>query len=270
MLTAVDVERRRRRRPPPSMRQLYQEYVLQRIEAYKNSLTRSQLLRLGDEAIAELETSAEEQFVLTEIMILESVDRLIAKRLRLRSFNRWRKQWLALREAQREPAHWQIPPRHPVIPMLPRIEPADHVVVVGAGLERLPYLLAAHGAAVTYLAADMATVERLETGMVTETLGTDFVAYVTQAGWLPDFAPIDFLVVEAAALPRLAPTTEHQLITELQARTRSQGVHLLAAGNGGPPLSTFGGLYLEDIWEVDRVPSIVGPTQTRCWAKRAC
>ena len=102
MLTAVDVERRRRRRPPPSMRQLYQEYVLQRIEAYKNSLTRSQLLRLGDEAIAELETSAEEQFVLTEIMILESVDRLIAKRLRLRSFNRWRNHWLALREAQRQ------------------------------------------------------------------------------------------------------------------------------------------------------------------------
>ncbi|MEE8360569.1 MAG: hypothetical protein V3R71_00365, partial [Gemmatimonadales bacterium] len=87
MLTAIDVQRRRRRRPPPSLKQLYQEYVLQRIEAYKNSLSRNQLLKLGDEAIAEMRASAEEQFMLTEIMAMESVDRLIANRLRLRSFN---------------------------------------------------------------------------------------------------------------------------------------------------------------------------------------
>ena len=29
------------------MKQLYQEYVLQRIEAYKNSLSRDQLLKIG-------------------------------------------------------------------------------------------------------------------------------------------------------------------------------------------------------------------------------
>jgi hypothetical protein len=252
------------------MRQLYQEYILQRIEAYKNSLSRGELLRLGDEAIAELETSAEEQFVLTEVMILDSVDRLIAKRLRLWSFNRWRKQWLTLREVQRRPSHWQIRNHHPVIPMLPRIEPGDHVVVVGTALSRLPYLLAAHDAAVTYLAADIATVERVETRIVTETLGNDFVAYVAQGGWLPDFPPIDFLIAETGALPRLAPTVELELLGELQARTPTNGIHLLAAMNGGPPLSTFGDLYLEESWDVDPVQWDTSLAQARCWAKRAC
>ncbi len=69
MLTAAEVQGRRRRRPPPSMKQLYQEYVLQRIEAYKNSLTRDQLLKLGDEAIDEMRASAEEQFVLTKAVV---------------------------------------------------------------------------------------------------------------------------------------------------------------------------------------------------------
>ena len=88
------------------MKQLYQEYVLQRIEAYKNSLTRNQLLKLGDEAIDEMRASAEEQFVLTEIMALESVDRLISKRLRLRSppSRRWSNTRARRRDQSRSPA----------------------------------------------------------------------------------------------------------------------------------------------------------------------
>ena len=61
----------RRRRPRPSTKQQYHEYILQKIEAYKNSLRRDQLLRLGDEANQELQASAEGQFVLTEIVMLD-------------------------------------------------------------------------------------------------------------------------------------------------------------------------------------------------------
>ena len=51
MLTATDALRSAgRRRPPPSLTQLYQEYVMQRIEAYKNSISRDELMRLGAEA----------------------------------------------------------------------------------------------------------------------------------------------------------------------------------------------------------------------------
>ena len=83
-----------RRRSPYSDKQYYQEYILQRIEGYKNSIGRDELLRLGDEAAAELQTAAEGQFLLTEVLMLESVDRLIMKRLSLRPYNRWRRQFL--------------------------------------------------------------------------------------------------------------------------------------------------------------------------------
>jgi hypothetical protein len=251
MLTAIDVQHRRRRRPPPSMKQLYQEYVLQRIEAYKNSLSRDQLLRLGDEAIAEMRASAEEQFVLTEIMALESVDRLIANQLRLQSFNRWRKKWINLRRAQQRPAHWQISPKHPVVSMLERLEPGDHVVVFGTGLERLPCLLAAHDVSVTYLADCMKTVERLESRMVVETLGTEFAAYVTLTGWLPDFTQIDLLVLDPAGLSGLAPALRDELVRELQVRTSPCGIHLHATSTLGTPAAAFAGLYESEEWEVD-------------------
>ena len=250
------------------MKQLYQEYVLQRIEAYKNSLAREQLLKLGDEAIAEMRASLEEQFVLTEIMALESVDRLISKRLSLRSFNRWRKQWIDLRRAQQRPAHWQISPKHPVVPMLERLEPGDHVVVIGTGLHRLPCLLAAHDVCVTYLADDMNTVERLESRMVMETLGTEFTAYVALAGWLPDLTPIDLLVLDPAALSGLAPALRNELVRDLQIRTSSCGIHLHATSTSGVSVASAAELYESDGWEVDVDRLGSNGSRARYWSKR--
>jgi hypothetical protein len=36
MLTSAQARQQRRSRPPPSLKQQYQEYIMQRIEAYKN------------------------------------------------------------------------------------------------------------------------------------------------------------------------------------------------------------------------------------------
>ena len=113
-----------RRRAPYSDKQYYQEYILQRIEGYKNSIGRDELLRLGDEAAAELQTAAEGQFLLTEVLMLESVDRLIMKRLSLRPYNRWRQQFLKLREAQRTPTHWGLEPTSPWRGSSPASSPA--------------------------------------------------------------------------------------------------------------------------------------------------
>src|SRR3989454_1111576 len=88
------------RRPPRSLKQEYQEFLLQRIEEYKNALTREDLLEIGDEAVRELEESAAGQYLLTEVLLLEHVDRIIARRLRLPSFPRWRQKHRALRGAQ--------------------------------------------------------------------------------------------------------------------------------------------------------------------------
>ena len=69
MLSALQLEQQRPRRPLPSLKQLYHEYILQRIEDYKNGLRRNQLLNLANEAFAEMGTTQEAQFVLTEVLM---------------------------------------------------------------------------------------------------------------------------------------------------------------------------------------------------------
>src|SRR2546428_9969490 len=94
------------RRAPRSLKQEYQEFILQRLEEYKNTVPRAELLKIGDEAVRELQTSNHDQYLLTEVLLLEHVDRIIARRLRLPSFPRWRPKHPALRQAQRQPSPW--------------------------------------------------------------------------------------------------------------------------------------------------------------------
>src|ERR1044072_3239663 len=96
----------RRSRPLPSPKQRYDEYVLQRIEDYKESISRGGLLKLGNDAFNELQGAAEAeegQYFLTEVLIQESVDRLIRKRLGLPTYSRWRQKFARLWQAQQSP-----------------------------------------------------------------------------------------------------------------------------------------------------------------------
>src|SRR3989454_10623436 len=121
------------RRPPRSLKQEYHEFIVQRIEEYKNTLTREQLLEIGDEAVRELEENSAGQYLLTEGVRLEHVDRFIARRLRLPSFPRWRQKHRALRAAQREPTHWGLDAGGPLVAYARRPEPGDLAGGVGAG-----------------------------------------------------------------------------------------------------------------------------------------
>ncbi|MGH7592454.1 MAG: hypothetical protein ACRELE_01170, partial [Gemmatimonadales bacterium] len=56
----------RKRRPIRSLRQQYDLYIMDRIEHYKNSISREELLRQADEAMVDLR--GEEQFLLTEVL----------------------------------------------------------------------------------------------------------------------------------------------------------------------------------------------------------
>jgi hypothetical protein len=221
-----------RRRSPYSDKQYYQEYILQRIEGYKNSIGRDELLRLGDEAAAELQTAAEGQFLLTEVLMLESVDRLIMKRLSLRPYNRWRRQFLKLREAQRTPTHWGLEPTCALARLLPRIEPRDITLAIGSAAEPAVYLLAAYDAVVTFLAGDLGCVERVESRMATEALGSMFEGYVAQAGpSLPEFVdipgPLDLVVLDPAALTDLGAACRLEFIGQLQRLSRPGSVHVI-------------------------------------------
>jgi hypothetical protein len=231
VLTATQAHRARRR-PTPSLKQQYQEYVLQRIEGFKNSIPRDELLRLGDEAVAEMQSTAEAQFVLTEVLMLESVDRLIMRRLALRSYRRWRQQFLKLREAQRQPTHWGLEPDCPLVPLLPRLEDEDPTLVVGA--EPVAYLLAAHDAAVTFIASDLRAVERVEAGMANESLASLFTSFFVQPGaWLPPLdGPLALIVIDAGSLTDATTAARTDFITALQEQTVAGGIHVLLPGRG--------------------------------------
>jgi hypothetical protein len=233
MLSATEVRHtHRRRRSPYSDKQHYQEYILQRIEGYKNSIGRDELLRLGDEAASELQATSEGQFVLTEVLMLESVDRLIMKRLSLRPYRRWRQQFLRLRAAQRTPTHWGLEPHCPLTPLLPRIEPEDTALVVGGAAASATYLLAAHDSAVTFVASELGCVERVESRMAEEALSSLFESYVAQLDpTLPDFLSFlegfDITVLDPGILLELRASGRAEFIRDLQQRSRAGGVHVI-------------------------------------------
>ena len=66
----------------------YRAFIVNEIELYKDSLSRTELLALGDDTAAELMMLR--QPTLTEAAMLEAVDRVLVRRLKLPSFETWR------------------------------------------------------------------------------------------------------------------------------------------------------------------------------------
>jgi hypothetical protein len=232
MLTSVPLQTHKTgmtpvRRLPRSLKQEYQEFILQRIEEYKNTVPRAELLKIGDEAVRELHASAQDQYLLTEVLLLEHVDRIIARRLRLPSFPRWRHKHRALREAQREPTHWGLGRAHPLVPWASRLEPGDVTVVLGAPALGEALFLAAHDAEVFLLDQDLGAVEAAEGRAVTEQLAGAFQALVINFGsWFPDLSP-SLVAIAPGSLGALRSKQRASLIADLQVRTPSGGVHVI-------------------------------------------
>src|SRR2546423_13259968 len=93
---------------PRSLKHEYELYVENEIENYKESVSRSAILKIGDEAAASLR--AGEQFAMDELLLWAEVDRIIRKRLRIPAYTTWRSKRLKLLEEYRRPRHWGIRP----------------------------------------------------------------------------------------------------------------------------------------------------------------
>jgi len=264
MLTAAQAEARagspktRRVRPPLSPKQRYQEYLFQRIEDYKNSLARDELLRLGNDAATEIQDASEGQYFLTEVVMQETVDKLIMKRLRIPAYSKWKLKQARLRQAQQAPTHWGLDRHSALTAMLARLEAGDHAVVVGGGAEGAVYLLAAHDIRVTCLVGDDSTCTRIETRMAAESLTGDFEAFVAMLGnWFPDLAlPVHVVVIDAGTLQGLPMTRRVALMARLQDVTTPGGLHAVIPGDGGGPAESWASLYPE--WDRVALPSKAG------------
>jgi hypothetical protein len=212
-------------RRPHSLKQEYEEFILQRIEEFKNGLSRQQLMGIADEAVRELE--ADEQFLLTEMLMLEQVDRLIVRRLKLPPYRKWRERHVKLRRAQQQPTHWGLDPDTPLAKLASDLGEEDVALFLGSGAAPAALYLAALDVPVLLIDQDLAAVEAAENLAAAEAIATRFQALVVALGhWLPDAQPA-LVVLDAVTLAGLDGTRRNILIETLKERTVPGGHHCI-------------------------------------------
>jgi hypothetical protein len=74
---------------PSSLRRAYLDWIEEQIEEYKDSIPRSELLRIADQVVEELQVNRKGQYQLTEMLLCEAVDRRLFRMLRLPSYRSW-------------------------------------------------------------------------------------------------------------------------------------------------------------------------------------
>jgi hypothetical protein len=214
-------------KPEYSLKHEYELYVEREIEDYKDSVPRSALLSIGDEAVAALRAQA--QTTLTEMVLWEEVDRIIARRLRLPSYATWRRRRLKLLAEFRRPEHWGLSPSSALARELGAPAPAGggHVLLAGVPGEGTALYSAAHGCSVTALDRGEDALERVMHAAEAVGLTRLVRGCVADLGeWSPDVA-LRVVVCAPAALERLTPAERARVIDTLQGATLDGGVHLV-------------------------------------------
>jgi hypothetical protein len=212
------------RHPQRSLRHEYELYVEEEIEKYKESVPRSALLGIGDEAANAL--AADPQIALTERVLCEEVDRIIRKRLRLASYRAWRRRRLKLLAELRRPEHWGLQPDDAVVCAL-RGGVDSRVLVAGARDERSALYLAALRCEVTTIDTERDALERVLDAAFEAGLGERVHAEIADlSNWSPG-APLSAVVCAPAALGDLTVAQRAHAIDVLQRATAKGGVHLL-------------------------------------------
>jgi hypothetical protein len=211
-------------RPTRSLKHEYELFVEQEIENYKESVPRSVLLSIGDEAVASL--CAEPQLALTELLLCEEVDRLIFRRLRLPAYDTWRRRRVKLIDELRRPEHWGLRSDDVLVRALPpSIE--GRVLVAGAADEVSTLYLAANGCDVTTLSAESDAHERVIQAAIGAGLAGRVHAQIGDlSSWTPE-VPLNAVIVNPSVLNGLSATERTRVIQVLQTATMDGGFHLV-------------------------------------------
>ncbi|MFL5468901.1 MAG: SAM-dependent methyltransferase [Gemmatimonadaceae bacterium] len=209
---------------PRSLKHEYELFVENEIENYKESVSRSAILKIGDEAAASLR--AGEQFAMDELLLWAEVDRIIKKRLRIPAYATWRRKRIRMLEEYRRPEHWGIRPDgilarevHP---------PAEsRVLVAGGDIDRTALYLAAHGCDVTAVDREVNSLERVMNAAHAAGLSDRIQGYVAGlSDWSPE-VPLGALVCTSEAFTGLSAEERGRAFELLQGATRDGGVHLV-------------------------------------------
>jgi hypothetical protein len=212
--------------PTRSLKHEYATYVDLEIERYKDSIPRHALLKLADDAVSEL--GAATQLVLNELVLVDAVNAMIMRRMKLPNYDRWRRNRLKILDQFRRAEHWGLAAsQHLAAAVRPEEHP--HIVVAGPHVEERTLYLAANGAHVTALGE-----------LHEEDLVTNVLMAAAQAGisgqvvacadgldeWAPD-RPVGAVVWHTAVLNALSPERRARVMAHLQDATAAGGVHYI-------------------------------------------
>lgn len=68
---------------------MYLQWVEDQVEAYKERVSRADLLALADQVIEELRVNQRGQYQITELLLCDAVDRRIFQMLKLPNYQAW-------------------------------------------------------------------------------------------------------------------------------------------------------------------------------------
>lgn len=227
---------------PRSLKYEYDLFIENEIETYKDSISRTALLKIGDEAVASLQAAM--QFSMNELLLVVEVDKIIRKRRRLPSYATWRKHELKRQKEREEfmrPEHWGLSPDSPVAR---EIHPSSEsrVLVAGAEVANAALYLAANGCAVTAINGR----STMEESVLKTADAANLPGRIDHhAEGLNEWAPtaeqsLSAVVCTRAAFLGLSARQRARVIEVLQSATEDGGVHLvetIVAGQSGVSLS---------------------------------
>jgi hypothetical protein len=205
-------------------------YVEREIEDYKDSIPRSAILSIGDEAVAKLR--AQEQAAFDELVLWDEVDRIITSRLRIPNYTSWKRRRLRVLAEYRRPEHWGMQPDAPLVRAIP--PSADsRVLLTGSRVSDSALYFAANGCTVTAVDDAPEVVERVISAAEAVGLARQVTGYASPlAEWAPD-GPLTAVVVSPSAFAGMSGVDRARVIEVLKSATLDGGVHLvetIAAG----------------------------------------
>ena len=212
--------------PTRSLKHEYATYVDLEIERYKDSISRTALLKLADDAVASMETRV--QLELSEVVMYDAVNALIMKRLKLPTYERWRRNRLRMLEQFRRADHWALSAtQHLADAVRPQDHP--HVVVAGPHVEERTLYLAANGAHVTALGEldDEALVTKVLVAAAQAGLSGQVVGCADGLDEWSPAVPVRAVIWHTQVLDALPADKRARVLAHLQNATAAGGVHFI-------------------------------------------
>jgi hypothetical protein len=212
-------------RDPKSLHHEYTLYLEREIEAYKESVSTHHLLGIAESAAKILE--GELQLGMRDMLLAAEVDRIIAKRLKIPTFETWRRRRLKNASEPKRPEYWGLRSDTPLAQAINSASMHSRVVVSGARVQGSALYLAANGCQVTAIEPERDVVDRVLSAAEEAGLESRVRGLATElSDWRPD-GQLAAVICTPAAFAGLSAIEREKVIAVLQTATADGGVHLV-------------------------------------------